>query len=49
MSFQMQSVFVKFYESLPKENIILPANEIDKFLNDAPSKYGVVWIQNNQR
>jgi hypothetical protein len=45
----MQSVFVKFYEPLPKENIILPANELENFLNDAPSKYGVVWVQNNQR
>ncbi|KAI9485535.1 MAG: hypothetical protein EXX96DRAFT_545479 [Benjaminiella poitrasii] len=44
MSHQMQNVFIKFYEPLPEETIILPVNQLEQFLADAPSKYGVACV-----
>ncbi|KAI9470609.1 MAG: hypothetical protein EXX96DRAFT_585052 [Benjaminiella poitrasii] len=40
MSHQMQNIFIKFCEPLPEETIILPVNQLEQFLADAPSKYG---------
>ncbi|KAI9470476.1 MAG: hypothetical protein EXX96DRAFT_584429 [Benjaminiella poitrasii] len=49
MSHQMQNVFIKFYEPLPEESITLPVNQLEQFLADAPSKYGVAWVFHIQR
>ncbi|KAI9476526.1 MAG: hypothetical protein EXX96DRAFT_610290 [Benjaminiella poitrasii] len=49
MSHQMQNIFIKSYEPLPEETIILPVNQLEQFLADAPSKYGVAWVFHIQR
>ncbi|KAI9476356.1 MAG: hypothetical protein EXX96DRAFT_485984 [Benjaminiella poitrasii] len=48
MSSQLNQTLVKFYEPLPQNDIILPETEWEKFVNEAPSRYGVKWIIKNE-